>query len=162
VKALLIHSPNAGTKPEPIGSCIGQLEEAGFAIHYCEHGRDDIRSGMIGMEMAIAAGGDGTVASAATEIPDRSVPIAILPMGGSNNVARALGIHQSVGAVIDGLHSAREKKLTVGSVTGPFGRKGFLEAVGIGALNQSVNRRAIGTPYRRAKGTPWQDCARLI
>lgn len=90
------------------------------------------------MEMAIAAGGDGTVASVATEIPDRSVPIAILPMGGSNNVARALGIRQSVEAVIAGLDNAREKKLTVGSVTGPFGHKGFLEAVGLGALNQSI------------------------
>ena len=138
MKALLVHSPNAGTKPEPIQSLIGQLKQAGFAICYCEHGRDDIRSAMSGMEMAIAAGGDGTVASLATEIPDRSVPIAILPMGGSNNVARALGIRQSVEAVIAGLNNAREKRLTVGSVTGPFGRKGFLEAVGLGALNQSI------------------------
>jgi diacylglycerol kinase (ATP) len=138
VKALLVYSPNAGTKPGPIWSLMGQLEEAGFAIHYCEHGQDDIRSGMNGMEMAIAAGGDGTVASVATEIPDRSVPIAILPMGGSNNVARALGIRQSAEAVIAGLDNAREKRLTVGSVTGPFGRKGFLEAVGLGALNQSI------------------------
>lgn len=138
MKALLVHSPNAGTKPEPIRSLIDQLDQAGFAIRYCEHGRDDIRSGMSGMEMAIAAGGDGTVASLATEVPDRSVPIAILPMGGSNNVARALGIRQSVEAVIAGLNNAREKRLTVGSVTGPFGRKGFLEAVGLGALNQSI------------------------
>ncbi|MEC3909012.1 hypothetical protein U5A82_00560 [Sphingobium sp. CR2-8] len=55
MKALLVHSPNAGTKPEPIRSLIGQLEQAGFAIRYCRHGRDDIRSGMSGMEMAIAA-----------------------------------------------------------------------------------------------------------
>ncbi|MEC3948673.1 diacylglycerol/lipid kinase family protein [Sphingobium sp. HWE2-09] len=138
MKALLVHSPNAGTKPEPIRSLMGQLEEAGFAIRYCEHGRDDIRSGMNGMEMAIAAGGDGTVASVATEIPDRSIPIAILPMGGSNNVARALGIRQSIEDVIVSLDDAREKRLTVGSVTGPFGRKGFLEAVGLGALNESI------------------------
>ncbi|WP_186378913.1 diacylglycerol/lipid kinase family protein [Sphingobium sp. B2] len=138
MKALLVHSPNAGTKPEPIRSLMGQLKEAGFAIRYCEHGRDDICSGMDGVEMAIAAGGDGTVASVATEIPDRSVPIAILPMGGSNNVARALGIRQSIDAVIAGLDKACDKRLTVGSVTGPFGRKGFLEAVGLGALNQSI------------------------
>jgi len=138
VKALLVHSPNAGTKPEPAAGLIDQLEKAGFAISYCEHGRDDIRSRMIGMEMAIAAGGDGTVASVATEMPDRSLPIAILPMGGSNNIARALGIRQSAEAVIGGLNNAREKALTVGCVIGPFGKKGFLEAVGIGALNQSI------------------------
>ncbi|MFC3444031.1 diacylglycerol/lipid kinase family protein [Sphingobium rhizovicinum] len=138
MKALLVHSPNAGTKPEPIRSLISQLEETGFAIRYCEHGRDDIRSRMNDMDMAIAAGGDGTVASVATQIPDRSVPIAILPMGGSNNVARALGIRQSLEAVIGGLDNAREKRLTVGSITGPFGRRGFLEAVGLGALNQSI------------------------
>ena len=138
MKALLVHSPNAGTKPTPLTSLMSQLEEAGFAIRYCEHGRDDIRSGMIGMEMAIAAGGDGTVASVAIEMPDRSLPIAILPMGGSNNIARALGIRQSADAVIGGLGDIREKTLTVGRVTGPFGKRGFLEAVGLGALNQSI------------------------
>src|SRR3546814_9410424 len=30
------------------------------------------------------------------------------------------------------------------------------------ALRNIVNRRAIGTPYRRAKGTPLHDGARLI
>jgi diacylglycerol kinase (ATP) len=138
VKALLVHCPYAGTKPKPLTSLMSQLEEAGFAIRYCEHGRDDIRSGMIGMEMAIAAGGDGTVASVAIEMPDRSLPIAILPMGGANNIARALGIRQSADAVIGGLDDIREKTLTVGRVTGPFGERGFLEAVGLGALNQSI------------------------
>lgn len=138
MKALLVHSPSAGTKAEPLTPLLARLEAAGFSIRYCEHGKDDIRSGMSGMDMAIAAGGDGTVTAVATEIPDRSVPIAILPMGGSNNIARALGIRQSVDAVIGGLTDAPEKTLTVGHVTGPFGKKGFLEAVGLGALNQSI------------------------
>lgn len=138
VRALLVHSPNAGTKPQPLTSLLNRLEVEGLAIRYCEHGRDDIPSEMSGMEMVIAAGGDGTVTSVATEIPDRSIPIVILPMGGSNNIARALGIRQSVDAVIGALNDMREKTLTVGCVTGPFGRIGFLEAVGLGALNQSI------------------------
>ena len=134
----MVQSPNAGTQLEPVAPLLGQLEAASFSIRYCEHGKDDIRSMMDGIDMAIAAGGDGTVTWVATKIPDRSVPIAILPMGGSNNIARALGIRQSVDAVISGLKNAREKTLTVSYVTGPFDRKAFLEAVGIGALNRSI------------------------
>lgn len=138
MKALLVHSPKAGTEPEPLFPLLAKLQDIGFDIRYCEHGKDDIALAMTGMDIALAAGGDGTVTSVATLIPDRSVPIAILPMGGSNNIARALGIRHSLEAVIDGLARAREKTLTVGSVIGPFGKKGFLEAVGLGALNKSI------------------------
>ena len=138
VKALLVHSPNAGTEPAPIAPIIAKLKEAGFDTHYCEHGENDIARAMKGMDIAIAAGGDGTVTSVATSIPDRTVPIAILPMGGSNNIARALGIRQSLDDVILGLRDVRETQLTVGSVRGPFGQKRFLEAIGLGALNQSI------------------------
>lgn len=138
MKALLVHSPNAGTEAEPLTPLLARLKQAGFIVQYCEHGKDDIALAMRGMDMAIAAGGDGTVASVATEIPDRSAPIAILPMGGSNNIARALGIRQPFDTVIDGLANAQEKALTVGQVSGPFGTKGFLEAVGLGALSKSI------------------------
>ncbi|WP_234151711.1 diacylglycerol/lipid kinase family protein [Sphingobium sufflavum] len=134
----MVHNPNAGTEPEPIEPLIADLEEAGYAITYCEHGKDDIAAASAGMELIIAAGGDGTVTSAASEISDRSVPIAILPLGGSNNIARALGIRQSTCDIIAGLGKARERKLTIGTILGPFGMRAFVEAVGLGALNDAI------------------------
>lgn len=138
MKALLVHSPNAGTEPEPVAPLIAALEEAGYAITYCEHGKDDIAAASADMELIIAAGGDGTVTSAASELPDRDTPIAILPLGGSNNIARALSIRQSTRDIIAGLAKAREQKLTIGAITGPFGTRPFVEAVGLGALNDAI------------------------
>ena len=40
----------------------------------------------------IAAGGDGTVGTTASAVAESGVPLGILPMGTSNNIARALGI----------------------------------------------------------------------
>jgi diacylglycerol kinase (ATP) len=151
LKALLVHSPHAGTDPEPAEPIIARLEDAGLEVRYCEHGKDDIAAMMVGVDMAVAAGGDGTVTSVATQLPDRSVPIAILPMGGSNNIARAMGIRQSVDQVMAGLDDMSERQLTVGRASGPFGTRLFLEAVGIGALNVAIEQvdEAPDTPEEK-------------
>ncbi len=45
-----------------------------------------------GIVAAIAAGGDGTIGAVATQIAPSELPLGILPLGTSNDVARALGI----------------------------------------------------------------------
>lgn len=140
VRALMIYSPGAGTEPEPVEPLLQALEKEGFDTTVCRHGKDDINSASRGMDILIAAGGDGTVTSTVTENSDRSVPVAILPLGGSNNVARALGIRQSPEEIIAGLAQASQRELTIGKVTGPFGSRLFLEAVGLGALNHSIEK----------------------
>lgn len=45
-----------------------------------------------GIIAAVAAGGDGTVGAVATQIAPSDLPLGILPLGTSNDVARALGI----------------------------------------------------------------------
>lgn len=135
---MFVHSPAAGTDPEPIEPLLAALGEAGISTHYCEHLKEDIAAACAGMDLIIAAGGDGTVTSVITEIADRTMPVAILPLGGSNNIARALGIRQSPFDVIRGLNQASEKLLTIGTVTGPFGERFFAEAVGLGALNDAI------------------------
>ncbi|MET0241446.1 MAG: diacylglycerol kinase family protein [Sphingobium sp.] len=119
---------------------LAALHDVGIDARYCEHLKDDIEDAARGMDMLIAAGGDGTVTSVVTGTADRGVPVAILPLGGSNNIARALGIRQSPESVIHGLPQAREQQLTIGAVTGPFGRRLFVEAVGLGALNDAIER----------------------
>lgn len=138
MKTLLVHNPKAGTEPAPVAPLIADLEEAGYTITYCEHGKDNIARASAEMELIIAAGGDGTVTSVASEIPNRDIPIAILPLGGSNNIARALGIRQSTCDIITGLAKAREQRLTIGTITGPFGTRPFVEAIGLGALNDAI------------------------
>lgn len=140
MKALFVHSPAAGTEPEPIEPMLAALRELGLELQYCEHAKDDIASGARDKDLVIAAGGDGTVTSVATQIVDRTTPILILPLGGSNNVARALGVRQSIEDIIAGLTRATEAKLTIANVVGPFGERTFLEAVGFGALTQAIQQ----------------------
>lgn len=45
-----------------------------------------------GIVAAVAAGGDGTIGAVATQIAPSDLPLGILPLGTSNDVARALGI----------------------------------------------------------------------
>src|SRR5262245_19963348 len=46
-------------------------------------------------DVVIAAGGDGTIARAARTLARRGVPLAILPLGTANNIARSLAIQGS-------------------------------------------------------------------
>ena len=52
-------------------------------------------------DLVLVAGGDGTVAKVARCLVDRDIahriPIAILPVGTANNIARSLGIEGEVG-----------------------------------------------------------------
>src|SRR6187402_2937279 len=41
-------------------------------------------------ELVVAAGGDGTVAAAARLLARHTIPLAILPLGTANNIAKAL------------------------------------------------------------------------
>jgi diacylglycerol kinase (ATP) len=45
-----------------------------------------------GYTAAIAAGGDGTIGSVANQVAGSSLPLGIMPLGTSNDVARALGV----------------------------------------------------------------------
>ncbi|MGH2515923.1 MAG: diacylglycerol/lipid kinase family protein [Ktedonobacterales bacterium] len=45
-----------------------------------------------GIVAAVAAGGDGTIGAVATQVAEAGLPLGILPLGTSNDVARALGV----------------------------------------------------------------------
>ena len=89
-------------------------------------------------DLAIVAGGDGTVARLATALPDRSVPIALLPTGSANNIARSLGAFGELADLIATLPEASERALPVGAARGRWGVRLFVEAVGLGAVADTV------------------------
>ena len=85
-------------------------------------------------EVAVAAGGDGTVASMARRLAGTGLPLAILPLGTANNIARSLGIEGSVTDLVHGWHRARGKPVDVGTILSAQGEKLFLEGVGGGLI----------------------------
>jgi diacylglycerol kinase (ATP) len=140
MRALLVCSPSAGNdgpsqedllsvfRQHGIESSCCPITEAAFA----EAGRD-------GTDVIIAVGGDGTVTSVLTQLPNRQIPVAVVPQGTANNIARSLGIHGSASQIAAGLWDARPKKIDIGVATGAWGRHRFVEGVGIGLLVQAMS-----------------------
>ena len=69
-------------------------------------------------EVVVAAGGDGTVGLAARLLAFRNIPLAILPLGTANNIAKSVGTQGSIGDVIAGWDTARRLTLDLGVADG--------------------------------------------
>ena len=100
--AIVIHSPHSGRSTE-LSQALSDLQQAGVDIRqvmpvaeldhlppqgtvWKEHGT----------EVAIAAGGDGLVGGVITHIAESGLPLGILPLGTSNDIARTLHIPQNI------------------------------------------------------------------
>jgi diacylglycerol kinase (ATP) len=68
--------------------------------------------------LVAVAGGDGTVAKAARHMPDRNVPLALLPTGTANNVAHSLDLLGEAEEIAANLQGAPTRPLDLGSVKG--------------------------------------------
>jgi diacylglycerol kinase family enzyme len=66
----------------------------------------------------IAGGGDGTLNAVAQGLRDTPVPMAILPIGTFNHLARNLGIPLEVDRAIDALSHSRKVAIDLGEVNG--------------------------------------------
>lgn len=144
MRALLVHNPSAGSGRHTREELLNHLERSGFFTRYFSSKDDDYKEALAGdVELIVIVGGDGTVGKVARNVPDRSVPVAILPGGTANNVARSLAIEGDILKIIAKLKEAPRKRLDVGCATGPWGSWRFLESVGWGALAKVVD---IGVP----------------
>jgi diacylglycerol kinase family enzyme len=140
--ATLVYNPTAGSGRLTEKQILEMIREAGFSPHFLP-AKDkklvDRLSKVSGI--VIAAGGDGTVARVITGLGDREVPIAILPLGTANNIARAFGITDTIEEIIAALPHAAERKLDVGVASGPFEQRRFIESVGVGALADVTTKK---------------------
>jgi diacylglycerol kinase family enzyme len=114
VPVVLVVSPQVAILEQDARSPRVLLEQAG--LHVAEHlgitdlagdGRAGKRWRQRGYRAVIAAGGDGTVGTTVSHLAGTGIPLGILPMGTSNNIARALGIPfdpaAAVAAIVDGV-----------------------------------------------------------
>jgi diacylglycerol kinase family enzyme len=88
----------------------------------------------------VVAGGDGSIKKVAVAIAGRGIPMAILPIGTANNIAKSLGSLGSVPELIAGWRSAERRRLAVGTVATHWGSMRFVESVGVGVFTELVTR----------------------
>jgi diacylglycerol kinase (ATP) len=87
-----------------------------------------------GVDLIVAAGGDGTVNEIVEGMVHTEVPLAILPGGTANVLAMELTLGRNLERVAERLHELRPHRISVGHVTCDGGRvsRHFLLMAGIG------------------------------
>lgn len=135
----LFFHPGAGEGSWSSEHILRDLREAGYDPVFVEMGKPGWEDALDATdELVLAAGGDGTIAALATRLGYRDVPIALLPTGSGNNIARSLGVHAPLDEIIPRLPRARHGPLRLCRATGPWGERLFIESVGLGAIAEAV------------------------
>ena len=81
----------------------------------------------------------------ARQLIGKRTPIAILPLGTANNVAKMLGITgRPVQDLIDAWKTARCVNFDAGVAKGPWGSQCFIEGFGVGLFAETVSGLAAG------------------
>ncbi len=74
-----------------------------------------------GADLVVAAGGDGTVRACAEALAGTGIPLAIVPLGTANLVARALGVPARSDRALAVAFGGRDRLIDLGRVTGVGG-----------------------------------------
>ncbi len=139
----LMHNPKAGVDGFSKKELLREFERAGHEVDYYSTKSKKFARGLINPKgVVVVAGGDGTFKKIARRLIGRNVPIAILPLGTANNIARSLGVGKTDRRIIRQLASAREVKFDVGMARGPWGHLPFFEAVGAGLVPEMISHHA--------------------
>jgi diacylglycerol kinase family enzyme len=85
-------------------------------------------------DLVVAAGGDGTVGTAARAIAGRKIPLAILPLGTANNIAKSLCCEAPIDTLVEGWAHVQPQLLDLGLARGEWGESIFFESVGAGLI----------------------------
>jgi len=141
MKATLVHNPAAGDGVISRDEILGLLRRARIESRYQSSDIGELTA-VLGepADLIVVAGGDGTIVKVVAQMPDRAVPVAILPLGTANNIASSFGVGGSLDALVRGLRHADLRKLDVGMARGPWGCCHVVEGLGLGALVRVAQR----------------------
>jgi diacylglycerol kinase (ATP) len=156
-----MHNPEAGGSAPSKATLLDALAAAGYRARYRSTKADGWKRALESPgDLVVIAGGDGTVAKVARRLAGCGIPIAVLPVGTANNIARTLGLHGSIESLIARWTSARLVPLDLGIARGPWGEKLFVEAIGLGLFANLLSAADEKAHRERAKSLGPREQAR--
>lgn len=139
MKALVVINPIAGPgRTRTIGACVDLARNVLTAHHYdtdvlVTRGPSDAyefatTAAKQGVDLLVAWGGDGTVNGVACAAAAADVPLAIVPGGSGNGLARDLGVPFNPAAALTLAATGRVRRIDAGELHGSL----FFNVAGIG------------------------------
>src|SRR5205807_7464004 len=123
-RVVVIHSPYSG-RSSKLSEAISYLEQTGLEIvnTISIADLDNLPAqGPIwkatGIEIAISGGGDGLVGGVITHIAESGLPLGILPLGTSNDIARSLHIPLNILQAVEVIARGKEVEVDIGNCGG--------------------------------------------
>jgi diacylglycerol kinase (ATP) len=129
------HTAGGGVSLDHLTSVIAR---AGHSVVRAIDDESDLPSNLGDAECVVVAGGDGTVARAGRVLAGGPVPLAILPLGTANNIARSLDIHGDIEQLAARWQDGQVVKIDVGVVEAHGSAHRFLESVGCGLVTSCI------------------------
>lgn len=143
-----MHNASAGIREPTLEDLTALIEAAGYRVKYRNSKAPDLEAKLDKQgDLVVAAGGDGTIAKVAKILlskPEQGAPLAILPIGTSNNIALSLGITEPPEALIPRWNETPLRKLSHGIAHAHWGEQRFIEGVGLGSLAAATTPKPKG------------------
>lgn len=97
-------------------------------------------------DLIVAAGGDGTIHEVVNGLADTGLPLAIIPLGTANVLAREINLEHSPKAVARTIAHGKPKTIHLGKIEGrgEIADRRFILMAGIGFDAEAVNRINLG------------------
>ncbi len=122
VRALLIVNPGSRQgATAALDDGLERLRGAGFSVEYYlshspEESRRAVHERRDQLDLVIVGGGDGTISSMAQTLYECQLPLAILPLGTANDLARSLGLPSELEGAFDAIAVNRRRRIDLGVV----------------------------------------------
>jgi diacylglycerol kinase family enzyme len=143
MKVILIHNPSSGDgESRSADTLTAMIRNAGHAVVYVSSQEKDWKQALEDpADIVAVAGGDGIVGKVAKQTVGLNRPIAVLPLGTANNIARTLGlVGEPLNRWVAAWGAARHLKVDVGVALGPWGTSYFIEGAGMGVFTEVMSR----------------------
>jgi diacylglycerol kinase family enzyme len=151
-RVTLIYNENAGSAGESRSDIAELISSVGFSVScFSKKSRDIEKALKEPADIVAVAGGDGTVAKVAARMRPNGCPIAVLPLGTANNIAKSLGIGQPTVELVASWHIEKQLAFYPIAVAGPWGRCRLVEGIGFGAIEQAIAQLPRKTSFSKAR-----------